>query len=73
MLDAKTLWDILSGVSSVYGLYQMGKEGYKWVTNIKKHRITVTMFMESKGVKRAEVMHTDDRKSFLCGRKEHII
>jgi hypothetical protein len=51
----------------------MFRDSHKWVTDKKKHRITVTILMESKGVKRVEVMHTDDRKEFFTWKKERAL
>lgn len=65
-MDAVTLLEILSSLSE---LSRIGKAIYKWTNDKIEHRITVYMLMESKGVKRVEVMHADDRKEFLEWKK----
>lgn len=65
-MDAETLLEILLELNE---LRRIGKAIYKWTSDKIEHRIKVYMLMESKGIKRAEVMHTDDRKEFFEWKK----
>ena len=65
-MDTVTLLEILSSLSE---LWRTGKDICKWANDKIEHRIEVFMLTESEGVKRVEIMHTDDRKEFLEWKK----